>query len=84
MRLIRETFQREFPDRTELARCSGWNLDDIATIDLYENSADIYCFPTERQFASIIPPAFAPIRFVPVGTYELAERCPLLVTELRR
>jgi SAM-dependent methyltransferase len=83
VRLIREVFDRDFPDRNALSRCSGWSLDDIATIDLYENSADVYCFPTEQQFASVVPSAFAPIRFLPVGTYELAERCPLLVTERR-
>ena len=84
VRRIREVFDREFPDRVALAKRTGWSLDDIATIHLYENSVEVYCFPTERQFASVVPPAFAPIRFVPVGTYELAERCPLLVTERRR
>ena len=83
VRLIREVFDRAFPDRAALALSSGWSLDDIATIDLYENSADVYCFPTEQQFASVVPSAFAPIRFLAVGTYELAERCPLLITELR-
>jgi len=83
VRLIREVFDRTFPDRDALSKRSGWSLDDIATIDLYKSSADVYCFPTEQQFASVVPSAFAPIRFLPVGTYELAERCPLLVTELR-
>jgi SAM-dependent methyltransferase len=84
VRRIHEVFDREFPDRVALSKGTGWSLDDIATIDLYENSAEVYCFPTERQFTSVVPPAFAPVRFVTVGTYELAERCPLLVTERRR
>jgi SAM-dependent methyltransferase len=83
VRRIREVFDREFPDRVALSKSTGWTLEDIATIDLYENSAEVYCFPTEQQFTSVVPQAFAPIRFVPVGTYELAERCPLLVTERR-
>jgi SAM-dependent methyltransferase len=84
VRRIREVFDGEFPDRDLLAKRTGWSPQDIATIDLYENSPEIYCFATERELASVVPPAFAPIRFVPVGTYELAERCPLLVTERRR
>jgi SAM-dependent methyltransferase len=83
VRRILEVFDRHFADRDALARSSGWSPDDIATIDLYERSADVYAFPTEREFASVVPGSFAPIRFVPVGTYELAERCPLLVTERR-
>ena len=61
VRLIREVFDRDFPDREALSKSSGWSLDDIATIDLYENSDDVYCFPIEAQFASVVPPAFAPI-----------------------
>ena len=67
VRRIREAFELQFPDRDALSRCSGWSLDDIATIDLYEHSAEIYSFPTERQLASVVPSAFTPIRFVPVA-----------------
>jgi SAM-dependent methyltransferase len=83
VRLIRDIFDREFPDRNLLSSATGWSVDDIDTIDLYENSSDVYCFPTEQQFASAIPPRFGGVRFLPVGTYELAERCPLLTMEVR-
>ena len=77
---IRDVFNREFPDRAMLSKAAGWSVDDIATIDLYESSSQVYCFPTQQQFASLIPAAFTDVRFLPVGTYELAERCPLLLT----
>lgn len=83
VRLIRDLFDHEFPDREALSQAAGWTLDDIGTIDLYENSPDTYCFPTQEQFRSTIPVSFAEVRFLPVGTYELAERCPLMITELR-
>lgn len=80
---IRDAFDHEFPDRPMLSRAAGFGIDDIATIDLYARSSDVYCFPTERQFASLIPDAFTDVTFLAVGTYELAERCPLLLARRR-
>jgi hypothetical protein len=76
---IRDNFDRMFYDRRALADATGWPMEDIETIDAYKNSADIYCFPTIGQYRSAIPDSFHNVRVVHAGTYELAERCPLLV-----
>jgi SAM-dependent methyltransferase len=78
---IRDTFQRWFPDRAALEAQTGWPRDEIDTIDNYAGSIAIYGFATRRQFLDIVPAEFANARFVDVGSYELAERCPLLVLD---
>lgn len=78
---IRDAFQKLFPDRVGLSRRTGWAIEDIDTIDVYRNSTEVYCFPTRRQVIDGVPAGFGGIRFVEVGTYELAERCPLLVLD---
>jgi SAM-dependent methyltransferase len=78
---IYEAFTAYFLDRDRLAAATGWNRSEIDRIDLYKNSSEAYNFPTGQQALSIVPHEFSNARFVPVGTYELAERCPLLVME---
>jgi SAM-dependent methyltransferase len=80
---IREAFDREFPDRAKLAVAAGWPVADIDTIDVYRGSSEIYSFPTFGQLRGAIPAAFENPRLVPVGSYELAERCPLVVMDLK-
>jgi hypothetical protein len=74
-------FQDLFGDRDELVRLTGWDRGHIDTIDYYESSVVAYSFPTRRQLLSIIPRTFTNVRLVEAGTYELAERSPLLVME---
>ena len=80
---IRSTFEREFPDRGRLAAATGWAPADIDTIDAYKGSAEVYSFPTFNQLRAAIPPAFENPRLVAVGSYELAERCPLVVMDVK-
>ncbi len=84
VRSIRDTFMRLFPDRDELSRATGWTRADIDTIDVYDGSAEVYAFPTRRQFLEAARGIFAPGRLVEAGAYPLAERCPLLVLETVR
>lgn len=78
---ILQCFERLFPDRHALAAHCGWQEEIIGTIDAYRNSRDVYCFPTATQFLSLVPEGFINPRIVAAGTYELAERCPLLVAD---
>ncbi len=78
---ILSNFDRMFYDRRALADATGWAMEDIETIDAYRGSSDVYIFPTIAQFKSVIPDSLRKIRVVDSGTYELAERCPLLVME---
>lgn len=76
---IRDAFNRAYPDRAALAAASGWDPQDIETIDAYENSSDVYSFPTLAQLRAAVPASFGDIRAVAAGHYALAERCPLIV-----
>jgi SAM-dependent methyltransferase len=78
---IHDAFEANFSDRDRLAAAGGWKRAEVDTIDVYRSSQQVYSFPTRQQCLSIVPVAFANARFVPVGTYELAERYPLLVME---
>lgn len=74
---IQATFCALFPDRQALARQTGWVGADFAEIDAYRGSSTCLWFPTREQLLAAVgnPPGS---RFIASGTYELAERCPLL------
>lgn len=80
---ILAAFEREFPDRRKLAAATGWPMAQIDTIDVYRGSAEVYSFMTLEQIRQTMPPAFTNPRLLDAGSYELAERCPLLITERR-
>jgi hypothetical protein len=81
---IRDAFEQMFPDREVLAAATGWELEDIATIDAYKDSRTIYSFPTREELRAVIPGDFVNARFISSGAYDLAERCPIVVMERRR
>jgi len=76
------TFDRLIPDRQRLAAATGWRADEIATIDFYKGSDARYCYPTLSQVRNSIPPSLVEKKVIH-GSYELAERCPILVLEPR-
>lgn len=75
-----ETFQRLLPDRHALAMATGWSMDDIATIDVYRGSVAQYSYPTLAQVRRILPPEFLEMDLLQ-GSYELAERCPIIILQ---
>jgi hypothetical protein len=79
--LIHRMFEREFPDRAALIAATGWSVEDIREIDAYAGQKPTYAFPTRRELLATLPPSFAHPRFLPSGTYELAERCPIFVAD---
>ena len=81
VRIVHDAFEASFADRNQLAEITGWRCDEIDTINVYRSSPEVYSFPTRQQCLSAIPGAFTNVRLIPAGTYELAERCPLLVME---
>ncbi len=50
----------------------------VATLAAYRGSGDVYGFPTEAELAAELPRGLT-ARWLRVGGYELAERCPLWV-----
>jgi hypothetical protein len=79
---IHEVFNEAFPDRALLAGAAGWREEDIATIDVYRGSWEVYSFPTFAQFRATLPEGLVNLRQVPTGSYELAERCPLVTMDV--
>jgi ubiquinone/menaquinone biosynthesis C-methylase UbiE len=73
-------FSRLFLDRTTLAKATGWSLADMATIDAYQDSLARYSYPTLLQVRQIFSRWFRELG-VEHGSYELAERCPILILE---
>jgi SAM-dependent methyltransferase len=74
-------FDKRFGDRDELVRVTGWNREEIDTIDFYKGSTIVFNFPTRQRLLSVVSAIFPNARFVAAGTYELANCCPLLVAE---
>lgn len=75
-------FNRLLPDRKRLAEATGWSHEDIATIDLYRGSPARYSYPTLSQLRRVFPQCFKETGLTQ-GSYELAERCPILILESR-
>jgi len=76
-----EAFHRMFPDRGRLAASTGWNREEIETIEFLKGSSAITSFPSRRQLQEVVERSLSDVRFVSAGTYEVAEHCPLLVAD---
>lgn len=77
---IHRLFETHFPDRARLATALGEDVAVVDSIDRYVGSPSIHSYPTRDAIAAMLP-AGVRHRFVPVGGYPLAERCPLLVAD---
>jgi SAM-dependent methyltransferase len=77
------TFDRLLPDRVLLATKSGWSMLDIETIDVYRHSDAVYSHPTLTKVRDSASISFNEKALL-FGSYELAERCPILVLESRK
>lgn len=80
VRDIYNTFNHLYPDRAILSERTSWDLQDIATIEVYRESPVMYSFPQLSYVRIALQPYFREIGLLN-GTYELAERCPLLILE---
>ncbi len=81
---IHAAFEEGFPDREALLAATGWQANDLTAIDWYKGVTDTISFPTGREILSAAPASFENPRFLSSGSYELAERCPVLVMDLAR
>jgi SAM-dependent methyltransferase len=79
VRSIRDRFCEHVPDRDALASSTGWSREIVDTIDVYAGSSEIYSFPSAEELLLSAPPPFERAHFVEVGSYPLADRCPLFV-----
>ncbi len=79
---ILDAFNALFPDRDVLPGPAGWSREQIDTIDLYRNSAVAFSFPRRNQLLPIIRSVWPSARLVACGTYDMSERCPLMVADV--
>jgi hypothetical protein len=77
---IHKKFNALFPDRAYLGTSGKWSLDEISTIDAYEKIEGVFTFLTLNELVKISQP-YAKIIEKKVGSYELADRCPIIVFE---
>jgi len=74
---IHSTFEKLFPDRKDLSLNSGWSLDQIATIDSYEEMTSSFYFPTNDEITKIFNNIFD-IYEINQGSYEWSKYCPFI------
>lgn len=71
------TVNERFDNRVRLTELTGWPIEEISTIDAYRGSQARYHFPTAAEMVDVLAGAFECV-IEKRGTYELAERCPIL------
>jgi|SRR5689334_19246973 len=72
------TCDKHFGDRARLADLTGWPINEISTIDAYRGSLASYHFPSVREMIDVFEDGFE-CADEKRASYELAERCPVLV-----
>lgn len=70
-------------DREAFSRDTGMKREDVDAIDAYQGSSEIYCLPTATSLSSVLGSNLRLVDYRPSGTYELAERFPIAVIDLR-
>jgi len=71
---VRDLFNKLAPNRSMLSTTTGWPIEEINTIDLYENIDTVTFLPNRKQWSSVIDCVF-----VDTTGYSLAETCPLMI-----
>jgi len=75
---IWQCYDQNFSQHARLKQLTGWPIEEIRTIDAYRGSPASYHFPSVREMVDAFAEALSCVEQVR-GTYELAERCPILV-----
>jgi hypothetical protein len=82
VRRILRVFNDQFRDRAALCRVTGWTGDVLAEhLDVYGQLADVFSFPTAGQLLATCG-SFVRPQLVHAGSYELADRCPVLIMDV--
>lgn len=78
---IRDAFHALFPDQARLKAATGWTDDEIDTIEVYKDSVVSFSFPRLSELLAVVPARLRHRGTVAAGSYEMAERCPVVVME---
>jgi hypothetical protein len=79
---ISDAFTRLFPCRRELTRVTGWSEGRLAQMDVYAGVPDVYSFPSAGEITALFADGRVRATWCSSGSYELAERCPLVVLDM--
>ena len=61
----------------------NWPIEMLSTIDIYENSSNIYTFPTLDEVRNLFSAQFIELScYFP--DYELGERCPTMIFKAKK
>lgn len=78
VRNILKFFNEICPVREFAAKDTGWNIDDINTIDLYKDSDWEVIVMSKKDWLETIPKGATNVQFTYCDDYDLAELCPIL------
>jgi SAM-dependent methyltransferase len=68
---VYDFFNEMFPDRSRLP----FTLKEISRMDAYKDVTTSTWFPTRKEILNLLPDA----EFVDVGTYDIADTCPMMI-----
>jgi len=72
---VRDLFNDISPDRRYASMNTGWKIEDVNTIDLYENIETLTFVPNREEWICV----FGESEFIETTGYDLAETCPIIV-----
>lgn len=75
---VRKFFNEIAPDRQVVSEKTGWTLDQINTIDFYENAKVEVIILSKKEWLETIPKDAVNVQFIYNDDYDLAELCPIL------
>jgi SAM-dependent methyltransferase len=76
---ILAAFDSLFPDRSTLARMTGWPAEEIATLDAYVGADHSLGFPTLKDMLELVGTRFSEVSVIDGIGYPLAECSPTIV-----
>ena len=83
MNNVWETWKKEISEPEKLLQDLNWPIEMLSTIDIYENSSNIYTFPTLYEVRNLFSAQFIELScYFP--DYELGERCPTMIFKAKK
>jgi SAM-dependent methyltransferase len=76
---ILAAFDKMFPDRSTLARRTGWPIEEISTLDAYVGADHSLGFPTLKDMLELVGARFSEVSVIDGIGYPLADCSPTIV-----
>jgi hypothetical protein len=75
---IHKLFNEICPVREAVSEATGWSIDEINSIDIYEHSDWELAVMSKKEWLETIPKGATNVKFTYQDDYDLAELCPIL------